>query len=211
MLLRGPALPASPVGGRQGLARSRLRDGGSAHPRPSPARGTLRAGRIELALANGPVYVYPQAAKPARLPGRVHGRSQPFHRRLRIARQSVVGPGDRSVAGGVERLWSARGDPDRQRLAVRDLARQERLHARVGETRRQADRGHAAAAADARQDRALLGHSVARVSGERGVRRSGRRPAADRSTSSTITTSNGRIRESRGWCRRTGSSERRRK
>ena len=102
MLLRGPALPASRLGGRQGLARGRLRDGGGATPAASRQGPPLRAGQAQSTLANRPVHVYPEAAKSTGLPGRLHGRSQPLHRRLRAARQPVVGPGARGVAGGAD-------------------------------------------------------------------------------------------------------------
>ena len=84
------------------------------------------------------------------------------------------------LRAAIASLRHARGDPDRQRHAVRDLARQERVHQGAGEAGHPADRGRAAAAADAGQDRALLGHAVAGVRRDGGVRRPGRRPAADR-------------------------------
>src|SRR5437867_9526995 len=57
-----------------------------------------------------PVHVYPQAAEPARLPGRLPGRPQPLRGRLRAARQPVVGAGLGGAAGGPHQLRGAGGD-----------------------------------------------------------------------------------------------------
>ena len=67
------------------------------------------------------------------------------------------------LRAAIASLRRAGGDPHRQRHAVRDLAGQERVQQGAGEARHPADRGRAAAAADAGQDRTLLGHAVARV------------------------------------------------
>ena len=110
MLLRGPALPASPAA----VARV-LHEAGyeleevPTRPHPDKVR-SLRAGQAQPALADRPVHVRPQAAEPPRLPGRLHGRPQPLHRRLRAARQPVVGPGAGGVAG---RPDAATGRPRR--------------------------------------------------------------------------------------------------
>ena len=68
----------------------------------------------------------------------------------------VIIAGAGGAALGDRILWIARGDLDRQRLAVRDLARQERVHEGTGKTRHQASGRQAAPAADAGEDRAVL-------------------------------------------------------
>ena len=97
MLLRGPALPACP----QAVARVLHEAGyeteeGPTKPHPDKVRRFERA-RAQSALANGPLHLRAEAAEPPRLPGGVHGRPQPLHRRLRAARQPVGGAGDGGV------------------------------------------------------------------------------------------------------------------
>ncbi len=71
----------------------------------------------------------------------------------------------RAAAGRPRR---ARGDPHRQRYAVRDVARQEPPFTRELEKRaHQADCGDAAAAADARENRAILGTPYGGVNASR--------------------------------------------
>jgi transposase len=93
MLLRGPALPASAAA----VAKVLHEAGYQMEESPPAARAAgnaLRAGPAQSAVANRPVHVYVQAAKSPGLLGGLHGRSQPLRRRLRAARQPVVGVGD---------------------------------------------------------------------------------------------------------------------
>ena len=111
MLLRGPGPAGQPRRRGPGAARGRLRDCEEVPTRPHPDKvRSLRACPAQPALADRPVHLRPQAAEPPRLPGGLHGRSQPLHRRLRPARQPVDGPG----AGGVPaRRWPATARPRR--------------------------------------------------------------------------------------------------
>ena len=202
----GPALPASPAA----VARV-LHEAGyemqeqPTHPHPPPVR-SLRAGQAQPALADRPVHLHAQAAEPPRVPGGLHGRPQPLHHRLRPARQPVGGAGDRGAAGGDRGLRRAGRDPHRQRQPVRHLARQEPVQPRAGEAGHPADRGQAPAAADAGQDRTLLGLAVAGVPGESPCSSTWPTPGSGSACTSTTTTSSARIRGSRAWCRPIASS-----
>ena len=177
-------------------------------PGPRAAGPLLRAGQAQSALADRSVHLHAQAAEPTGLPGRVPGRPQPVHRRLRAARQPVDGAGARGVAGGDHRVRHARGSADRQRHAVRDLARQERLHQGVREARRQADRG---VVRTGRRRWARSNASGARCGGSASRPRCSSTwamPGPGSVCSSTITTSSVRIRESTARCRPIASSVR---
>ena len=106
---RGPALPASP----NAVARVLREAGYEMDEQPTrrhPDRAVLRAGQAQSALADRSVHVHAQAAEPAGPSGRVHGRPQPVHHRLRAACQPVDGPGDRGAAG---RAWPSTARPQR--------------------------------------------------------------------------------------------------
>ena len=85
------------------------------------------------------------------------------------------------LGAAIANFGRAGGDADRQRPAVRHLAREEPVHASSwrsagsGRSWRKPQRP-----ADAGQDRALLGHAVAGVPGDGGLPRTGRCAAADR-------------------------------
>ena len=98
----------------------------AAPPRQDPL---LRACPAQSAVADRPVHVHLEAAKPPGLSGGLHGRPQPVPRRLWSACQPVGGAGDRGAAGRAGCVWIARRDPDRQRRPVRDVAGQEPVHA----------------------------------------------------------------------------------
>ena len=84
------------------------------------------------------------------------------------------------LRSGIASVRIARGNSHRQRFAVRDLARQERVHQGTGKTRHQASGGETAPAPDTRQGRTFLGHLVVRVHRERGVHRPWRCAKTDR-------------------------------
>ena len=112
------------------------------------------------------------------------------------------------LRGGIGRLRRPGRDSDRQRPAVCHLARQEPVHQATGKAGDPADRGQAPAAANAGEDRTVLGNAVAGVLSRRPCSWTWPTRGSGSACSSTTTTSSARTRGSTVWCRPTGSSAR---
>ena len=198
MLVRGPALPASPGA----VARVLHEAGYAAEETPTrphePKVIHFERARSQPTLANRPLHLRAQTPEPARLSRGLPRRSQPLHRWLRPARQPVDGPGARSLAGGHRQLRRARGGADRQRHAVRHLAGQKRVRQGLRETRRAPDRRVAAPSANARQDRTVLGLRCGASASRPRSSSTSATPGNASACSSTVTISSGRIRASKG-------------
>ena len=105
----------------------------------TPTRSGSSSGRSRIRCgADGSVHVHAQAAEPAGVPGRVHGRPQPVHRELWTARQPIgsAGAGDHARRHRV--LRHAPGGADGQWQPVRDVAGHQPVPAGMPQARHQA-------------------------------------------------------------------------
>ena len=212
MLLRGPALPASPVGGGPRAARGGLRAGGSRRRGRIPTRcgassgpGPISSGRPTCSRScssgrTAGVYLVAFLDDHSRfLVGYGLHASQSTALVLEVLRAAIAG------YGTPEEILTDNGTP------VRHLAGQERLQQGAGEARHPADRGPRRGG---RRRWARSSASGARCGGSASRRRCSSTwttPGGGSACSSTTTTSSGRIRGSTAWCRPTASSARRRR
>ena len=211
MLVRGPALPAS----ANAVARV-LREAGyeleeqPTRPHPDHVRRFERAAANQLwqtdlftfvlKRQNRRVYLVAFLDDHSRfLTGYgLHG-SQSTALVIEVLRAAIAGygvPAEILTDNGTQYVtWRGKSQFTREleKLGIRQIVAQ------------------AEAAADAGQDRALLGHAVARVRRERGVRGPGQMRGGGSACSSTTTTSSVCTRAWAAWCRPIGSSTPRRR
>ena len=128
----------------------------------------LRAGNAEPDVAVGHLLL--PAGRAQRLPDRVHRRPLPLRRRAGAVPEPDGRERDGDVPHGGRRAWRAQGDADRQRAAVRQLARQDAVPAGAGEGPHPPHPQRPAPSDDAGQDRAVLADDLAGVPGAGPVR-----------------------------------------
>ena len=169
LLRRVLFLPGSAETVRRTLHQEQLIHPRKKKPRTQPAQAAvLRAGDAQSDVADGHLHV--SAGEQERLPDRVHRRPLALHRRA----GSVSQPDRRARIGGLShrrgRVRRAQGDADRQRAAVRHLARQDAVRARTGERSGPPHPQPAASPDDAGQDRAVLENDLGELPGTGAVR-----------------------------------------
>ena len=180
-LLRSEGFAASPGAiGRYLASEGFVVEAARTKPHPDKVRRFERARVNELWQTDLFTFVMKREGR------RVHmvafmGRPQPLHRGLGPAREFVEGAGDGGVRVGGGELRCAEGSADGQRLAVPQLARQERVPQAARASRHPPNRGASASPADAGEGRTLLADPLARVRGAGRVPRHRRRAGAHRS------------------------------
>lgn len=149
-------------------ARAAAQDQAAPDEEEPAEAAVLRAGGAEPDVAVGHLLL--PAGRAECLPDRVHRRPLPLYRRA----GAVPEPDGRERHGDVPHggwgTWRAQGDADRQRAAVRQLARQDAVPAGTGEGSHPPHPQRPAPSDDAGEDRAVLADDLAGVPGAGAVR-----------------------------------------
>ena len=177
MLVRGPALPASPTAVARVLKETGYElEEVPTHRHPDRVRRFERARSNQLWQTDLFTFVLKRQNRRLYLVGFMDDHSRfVVGYGLRVGRLGAGG-----VAGGDRLLWAAGRDPHRQWPPVRHVAWQEPVHQRVGAAGDPAGGVASQTSADAGQDRAVLGDDVAGMPPAGGVPGPGRRAATDR-------------------------------
>ena len=149
-------------------ARAAAQDQAAPAEKEPAEAAVLRAGGAEPDVAVGHLLL--PAGRAQRLPDRVHRRPLPLYRRAGAVPEPDGRERDGNVPHGGGRARRAQGDADRQRAAVRQLARQDAVPAGTGEGPHPSHPQRAAPSDDAGQDRAVLADDLAGVPGAGAVR-----------------------------------------
>ena len=128
----------------------------------------LRAGGAKPDVAVGHLLL--PAGRAQRLPDRVHRRPLPLYRRTGAVPEPDGRERHGDVPHGGRRARRAQGDADRQRAAVRQLARQDAVPAGTGQGPHPSHPQRPAPSDDAGEDRAVLADDLAGVPGAGPVR-----------------------------------------
>ncbi len=149
-------------------ARAVAQDQAAPDEEESAETAVLRAGDAEPDVAVGHLLL--PAGRAQRLPDRVHRRPLPLYRRAGAVPEPDGRERHGNVPHGGRRARRAQGDADRQRAAVRQLARQDAVPAGAGQGPHPSYPQRAAPSDDAGEDRAVLADDLAGVPGAGPVR-----------------------------------------